>query len=57
MIAVNQDLMEVLLKLGYEQKKHSSDYIIYPERTCNVKTLMDRISKSFTHYKQVAGIG
>lgn len=56
MIAVNQDLMEVLLKLGYEQKKHCSDYIIYPERTCSVKTLMDRISKSFTHYKQVAGI-
>jgi len=56
MIAVNQDLMDVLIELGYEEKKNTSGYIIYPDRTCTVKTLMDRISKSFTHYKKVAGI-
>jgi len=56
MIAVNQDLMELLLELGYADKKNTNDFIIYPERTCTVKTLMDRISKSFTHYKEVAGI-
>lgn len=56
MIAVNQDLKDLLLELGYEEKKNTTDYIIYPDRTCTIKTLMDRISKSFTHYKQVAGI-
>lgn len=56
MIAVNQDLKGLLLELGYEEKKNTTDYIIYPDRTCTIKTLMDRISKSFTHYKQVAGI-
>jgi integrase len=55
-IAVNKDLMELLLELGYEEKKNTSDFIIYPDRSCTVRTLMDRISKSFTHYKQVARI-
>ena len=56
LIAVNGDLMDLLIELGYEKKKNSVDYIIYPDRNCTIKTLMDRISKSFTHYKQEACI-
>lgn len=56
LIAVNGDLMDLLIELGYENKKNSVDYIIYPDRNCTIKTLMDRISKSFTHYKQEACI-
>lgn len=55
-VGVNADLMELLLELGYEEKKHTDDFIIYPDRSCTVRTLMDRISKSFTHYKQIAEI-
>jgi integrase len=56
LIAVNNDLMDLLIELGYEHKKNTTDFIIYPERTCTIKTLMDRISKSFTHYKEQANV-
>ena len=48
--------MDLLIELGYEDKKNSTNYIIYPDRNCTIQTLMDRISKSFTHYKQEAFI-
>ncbi|RZJ33220.1 MAG: hypothetical protein EOO51_14590 [Flavobacterium sp.] len=53
---INEDLRNLLKELGYDQKKNTNDYVIYPNRTVTDKTLMDRISKSFTHYKKEAGI-
>jgi hypothetical protein len=35
---------------------NSNDFILFPERDCTTKTIMDRLSRSFTHYKNGAGI-
>jgi hypothetical protein len=55
-IPINADLEQLLIELGMDTKKNSSEYILFPERDCTTKTIMLRLSKSFTHYKQGAGI-
>jgi integrase len=55
-IPINDDLFELLLKLGYEIKKNTSDYILFPERTVKAKTIMDVLSKSFSHYVKESGV-
>lgn len=56
-VPINSDLNDLLKELGYDEKKNTDEYIIFPERG-DIKnlTLMDRISKSFSHYKEQAGI-
>lgn len=51
-VPINLDLYDLLLEIGYEEKKNSDEYIIAPDRNVTSKTLMDRVSKSFTHYKE-----
>src|SRR5690606_12738816 len=53
---INMDLKELLDELGYDEKKGTDDYILFPERDIMTETLMDKISKSFTHYRIGAGI-
>lgn len=55
-IPIGEDLMKLLLELGYESKKETSDYIFFPERNIKSKTIMDFLSKSFTHYRKAANI-
>ena len=55
-IPINADLEQLLVELGINEKKNSSDYILFPKRDCTTKTIMDRLSRSFTHYKNGAGI-
>lgn len=55
-IPINSDLFDLLLEIGYENKKNSDEYIISPDRNVQSKTLMDRVSKSFTHYKEQSKI-
>lgn len=45
-----------LIELGYNDKKNSDDYIIYPERVAKSTTIMNDISKGFTHYRKGTGI-
>jgi len=56
-IPINSDLFELLLELGYNKKRGSNDYILFPERE-NKKslTICNDLSKGFTHYRKVAGI-
>jgi integrase len=54
--AVNADLFEILLALGYNENRGQDRYVIHPERTVKTQTIMDRMSKSFTHYRKAAGI-
>ncbi len=49
-IPINADLSELLIELGYEEKKNTSDYILFPERNVKTKTIMNDLSKGFTHY-------
>ena len=55
-IPINADLEQLLIELGMDEKKNSSDFILFPERDCTTKTIIDRLSRSFTHYKNGAGI-
>ena len=55
-IPINSDLYDLLLEIGYEKKKNSDEYIIAPDRSVTSKTLIDRVSKSFTHYKEESKI-
>jgi integrase len=53
---INVDLFNFLVEMGYEEKKNSNDFILYPERKVLTKTIMNDLSKGFTHYKKMAGI-
>jgi integrase len=55
-LPINQDLFELLIKLGYNEKKTTSDFILFPERKVKSITIMNDLSKAFTHYKKEAGI-
>ena len=53
---INIDLEELLVEMGMNEHKNTSNYILNPNRTQNKKTIMNLISKAFTHYKNGAGI-
>ncbi|MBD0725367.1 hypothetical protein B6A10_09270 [Flavobacterium sp. L1I52] len=55
-IPINSDLFDLLVEMGYDEKKQSENYILLPDRKVQSKTIMDALSKSFTHYKNGAGI-
>jgi integrase len=55
-VPINDDLFALLLDLGYEAKKKTNDYILFPERTVKAKTIMDVLSKSFSHYVKESGV-
>lgn len=55
-IPINDDLFDLLVEMGYEAKKNTNDYILFPERTVKSKTIMDVLSKSFSHYVKESGV-
>lgn len=46
-ILINDGLFELMLQLGYETKKNTSDYILFPKRTVKGKTIMDVYQNHF----------
>ena len=55
-IPINSDLFDLLMELGYNEKKTSNDFILCPDRYESTLTIMNTLSKSFTFYKNKAGI-
>lgn len=55
-VPINSDLFDLLKELGFDDKKTSKDYILYPERVESELTIMNTLSKSFTFYKNKAGL-
>lgn len=53
---INSDLFELLMNLGYEEKKNTDDFILCPNRTEKFETIISNVSKGFTHYRIGAGI-
>ncbi len=45
-----------LIKMGYEDKRESNDYILVPNRTIKSKTISNQLSKSFSHYRNQCGV-
>lgn len=55
-IPINDDLFNLLAEMGFEKNKNSHDYILFPDRNVSDITIMNTLSKSFTHYRKGAGI-
>ncbi len=55
-IPITDDLFDFLKELGYEEKRNTDEYILFPERYEKSKTMMDVLSKAFTHYRIGAGV-
>ena len=47
---------KLLIEMGMNNNNNPNDFILYPERSVTTNVIMDRLSKSFTHYKKGAGI-
>jgi len=55
-IPINSDLYTFLESKGMSSKTGSKEFILYPERTVKTKTIMDDLSKAFTHYLKAAKV-
>jgi integrase len=55
-IPINEDLFDLLAEMGYDKKKDSDDYILFADREVSAITIMNSLSKAFTHYRTGAGI-
>jgi len=53
---INADFKDYLMELGWKEKLGKDEYILCPDRTETTASLMDNLSKGFTHYKVAAGI-
>jgi integrase len=55
-IGINADLEDFLIELGMNENIGKDEYILFPNRDRTTKTMMNDLSKGFTHYKNGAGI-
>ena len=55
-IGINADLEDFLIELGMNDKIGNDEYILLPKRDRSTNTLMNDLSRGFTHYKNGAGI-
>ena len=55
-IGINVDLEDFLIELGMNEKIGKDEYILFPNRDVKTKTIMNDLSKGFTHFKEGAGI-
>ena len=55
-VPINSDLFDLLVELGYNSMENPDNYILCPERKESHLTIMNTLSKSFTFYKDKAGI-
>jgi integrase len=53
---INKDLEDYLRYLGMDDMLGKDEYILFPDRDVSTKTIMNDLSKGFTHYKEAAGI-
>lgn len=55
-VPINSDLFDLLIELGYDDLKTTNNFILCPVRKESILTIMNTLSKSFTFYKNKAGI-
>ena len=53
---INEDLMKLLKEMGYDQMKGKNVKLIDPENNYTINTIMEKVSRSFTHFRKSAGI-
>lgn len=55
-IPIGADLEKALMDMGMEQKKNTNERIIDPTEKYSNNTMMEMITKAFTHFKKGAGV-
>ena len=55
-IPINSDLLGLLNEMGYDQMKGKDVKLIDAEEKYTISTLMEKVSKAFTHFREVAEI-
>ena len=55
-VPINSDLFKLLIDMGFEKMKSTNNYILSPNRIESTKTIMNSLSKSFSHYRDQANI-
>ena len=50
------EFMNLLIELGYEENNGEDSYVLNPNSNVKRKTLSTQLSKSFSHYRDYAGI-
>lgn len=55
-IPVTPDFEDFLIELGMNDNPNPNDYVLCADRTLTLQTMMDSVSKAFTHYAEGAGI-
>jgi len=53
---INEDLLKILKEMGYDKIKGKNVKLIDPENTYIINTIMEKVSRSFSHFRQAAGI-
>jgi integrase len=48
--------LKLLKEMGYDQMKGKNVKLIDPENTYTINTIMEKVSRSFTHFRKAAGI-
>ena len=56
MVPITQGLMNLLNDLGFEKYQHTDRFLIAHDEPSKRKTLIDNVSKAFTHYWNLTGI-
>ena len=55
-VPISSDLLELLIEMGYDKLKGKEMKLIDPEEKYTINTLMEKVSKAFTHFREKAGI-
>lgn len=55
-VIVHPDLLELLQDLGLDEKINTNDFIVCNSRNRNIKNFIDQVSKSFSYYRDLAGV-
>jgi integrase len=55
-VPITADLWNLLFEMAYNENMNSYSYILHPSRTETSQTIMDCLSKGFSHYSKQAGI-
>ena len=56
LLIVHPDLLELLQDLGLDEKINTNDFIVCNSRNRNTKNFIDQVSKSFSYYRDLAGV-
>lgn len=55
-VPINDDLMDLLIEMGYNQLNGMDIKLIDSENKYTINTLMEKVSRSFSHFRKAAGI-